>query len=81
MLIFHEFRLMETDGRVIEVHLDVYESPVGDYSVAKTIFVGEGSHTIELPFRVASINLFMENFTEYRGKSIFGEKVEKVETK
>jgi len=81
MLLFHEFRHMESDGRIIEVHLNVYESPVGDYSVVKTIFVGEASHIMELPFRVASINKFMECFTEYREQCVFGEKVEKVETK
>jgi hypothetical protein len=72
---------MESDGKVIEVHLNVHESPVGEYSVVKTIFVGEATHIMELPFRVASINKFMENFTEYRELCIFGEKVEKVEAK
>jgi hypothetical protein len=78
MLLFHEFRHMEADGKTVQVHLNVYESPTGDYSVVKTVFVGEGSHIMELPFRVASIEKVMECFTEYRELCIFGEKVEKV---
>ncbi len=77
MKIFHEFRQFDVDGVNVQITLDVHDSPIGEYSIVKTTIAGLGSHTMEIPTRVANITHFMNAFTSWREKCAFGE--EKVE--
>ena len=76
-MIFHEFRQFDVDGFTVKVSLNVYESPIGEYTTVKTELVGIGTHKMELPGRVDSISKFMESFIEMKAMCLFGE--EKVE--
>ncbi len=78
-MIFHEFRQFDVDGITVKVSINVYESPVGEYTTVKTELVGLGTHTMELPVRVDSVAKFMANIDDYKAMCLFGE--EKVEAK
>ena len=77
-MLFHEFRQVDVDGITVKISLNVYESPVGEYTTVKTELVGIGTHKMELPVRVDSIAKFMENLDEYKSMCLFGE--ERIET-
>lgn len=76
MKIAHEFRQFNVDGVTVQVHLDVFESPIGEYSVVKTILSGIGTHTVEFPFRIPSIAMFVKSIEDFQSQATFGEKVE-----